>query len=280
MKATDLASFQNWMQAVVMHPEGVEAALAAPDAQRWIPLAAERVEDVVLPSAQLSGLDRIGIYARMYVLRLVECLEEDYRALRHALGGEAFDALARRYLADHPSTHYSLNQLGAALPGWLASRRGGFEHGDFLTELAVLERTIEEAFDAPRSTPLDAAALQSIAPDRFETLRLELGPDVRLLAFEHPVHAWYSAFREDAAPAIPAPRRTWLAVHRKEFVVWREPLTEPQHALLSALHEGLPLAAALERILPADDAEAEAIVGALHGWFQNWAGEGFFTACG
>src|SRR5438105_13495382 len=77
-----LVRTQRWMQAFILAPgEDDEQALRAETVQAEIP--AESALKLVLPSDTLTSLERVGVYREMYLIRLVEALENDYPAVRH-----------------------------------------------------------------------------------------------------------------------------------------------------------------------------------------------------
>ena len=116
-----LARMQRWLQAVIVHPGDADEALASPPAAAEVPRA--RVEDVVLPNAHLRGEERVAIYHGMYLLRMEEALQTDYPALQHFLGEDRFRDLVRDYVQVHPSRSFTLNHLGAHLPGFVRTAR-------------------------------------------------------------------------------------------------------------------------------------------------------------
>ena len=73
------------MLEVITHPQGVRTGLGSNEARELLPVAAGRLEDIVLPSSALSSEDRLGIYANMYFWRLVDVLTEDFPAVRYIL---------------------------------------------------------------------------------------------------------------------------------------------------------------------------------------------------
>src|SRR5260221_536979 len=117
-----LPRMQRWMQEVVVHPGEIAEAVASPSARKALGRAA--IEDVILPSRTLGPADRVGIYQGMYLMRMEEALESDYSALKHLLGGRAFSALVRDYVAAHPSVTYTLNRLGDHFPDFVATWPG------------------------------------------------------------------------------------------------------------------------------------------------------------
>lgn len=238
--------------------------------QEWLvgaitaPSEAPDVEAHVLPSHKQSARDRLHVYRHAYVARLIECLEDDYPAVFHALGKERADELCRAYIEAHPSTSFSLNVFGAKMPAFLRER------GErFAADLAALEWSIVEAIHAADAEAMAPDALAGIDPSDWGNVALEASPSLRLHQFDYPVNAYYQAFHGDEAPAIPEPEQTWVAVYRGGMKIWRMALTRGMFALLAPLARG----ASLEEAFEVDCGE-EADVGA---WFRQWTTEGFFS---
>ena len=112
----DLEQIRRWMQAVIVHPLGVEQGIASDDARQHVDVDAAGIERVVTRSKALSAVERLGIYGYAYYARLLECLKEEFPAVLHAVGEEAFDAFALGYLQKYPSRSYTLFELGANFP--------------------------------------------------------------------------------------------------------------------------------------------------------------------
>src|SRR5258708_989599 len=191
---------QRWFQAVVMHPDGVEAGADSDEAQRLIKLAPGQLERVITRSRALSAAERLAIYANAYHTRLLECLGEVYPMLKRALGQEAFDGFAFGYLQDYPSRSYTLNELGRHFPPYLQQTRPSAHDldsesthqdsavgdgallenwPDFLIDLARLEWAIYEVFDGPgvEGQPLlRFDQLSDISPERWAEVRLHPVP--------------------------------------------------------------------------------------------------------
>lgn len=282
-----LAQIQRWMQAVIMHPDGVLHGADSPEARTHLDVAGQ-IEQVIAPSRQLSGEERLAIYGRAYYARLLECMRSLYPCVAKTVGEEAFDDLALGYLQQHPSRSYTLDQLGFEFPQYLEETRPDRdEQGrptetwpDFLIELARLEWTIGEVFDGPgvEAAPLvSAEALLAIPPDRWPHARLACAPCLRLLALGFPLNDYYTALRDEEEPEPPAPEETCLALSRREWVVRRHALSRPQYELLGALLAGQPLGAAIELAANAASGELDNLAVELQRWFREWTAAGFFT---
>jgi hypothetical protein len=282
----DLERLQRWMQMVIMHPDGVEAGVAAPEARQLLDVKPEEAERVVTRSRSQVALDRLAIYHHAYFARLVECLREEFPVLLHALGDKAFDSFAIAYLQKYPSRSYTLNQLGACFPRYLEESRppakdSELDWPDFLIDLARLEWTYAEVFDGPGiegQPPLETAGLLELPEDHWPDARLVPVPCLRLLALRHPVQKYHSAVRRKKDPAIPRPCNTFLAVTRRDYVIRRYQLTRLQHVLLSALLAGRSVREAIEATAAVASPRRGRLTDHLHTWFRNWTAEGFFQA--
>jgi hypothetical protein len=268
--AASLAALEHWMQAVLTHPEGVVAGA------RGARSAGFAIESVVRPSRALTSRDRLEIYSTMIRLRLVDALAQDFPALRFALGPRRFEVLAVAYLAAHPSRHYSLNALGAHLASFVRSGAARIARAVFVSELAALERAVEEVFDERRSSVLREDELLNIPAERWSDVRLLPIPALRLIKTRYPVNAFYQAWRDGRAPAIPQRRTSWVAVYRKGSVVWRMDLDRARQRLLVELVNGATLESAIRTTLAARGVDASRARRKLGAWFRGWAAEGLF----
>jgi hypothetical protein len=288
----DLGQIQRWLQAVITHPGGASEGIQSDAAQQEVTLTPEDVERLILPSRQMSGLERLGIYADAYHARLVECFHEEFPALRHALGEETFDAFVFGFLQTYPSRSYTLGHLSAAFPGFLAETRPPGDDGDpssgdsseadwadFLVDLATLERAYSEVFDGPgdeNEPGLDVAALTAIGPDHLGDVVLVPAASLRLLTLRAPVHEYISAVRRHAEPLPPPAQPTWLAIWRRDYSVRREAITQCQSALLEAIVAGRPLGEAIAAAASIAADDPDALANDLNTWFSHWAAAGFF----
>ncbi len=262
--STPLGERQRWLFERVTEPE--EAYLAAHDV----------AEHVV--GGKLAPRERLGVYRHGYVARLLECLEDDYPALRHALGQQAFDELCRGFIRWHPPRSPSLNHYGAPLAAHCAERREPW--AGFAAELAALEWALVEAIHESEGQRLDGAALAQLSPEQWAHARLVPSPTLRLLDTQYPVGSYYQAYREGRARAeqVPALERSALAVCRRGLDVWRVRIELQLLPLLVALSAGTPLLAALESAASAAPGAPPASAEALQRAFRDWVACGLFSA--
>src|SRR5580698_4364311 len=73
----------------------------------------------IKPNDRLSSFERIEIYNRQYWFRLIDSFYGDFPGLRAILGRLKFNRLAKEYLTAHPSSSYTMRNLGRFLPGFV-----------------------------------------------------------------------------------------------------------------------------------------------------------------
>lgn len=262
-----LARTQRWMQAFIMAGGDHQEALQAPQVASEIP--PDLALGMVLPSATLAPIDRVGIYRNMYLARLGEALESDYPGLLRYLGEDGFYDLVSRYVDNFPSRSYTLNRLGDHLPDFIATL-DDLPKRDFLHDLAKLELALTEVFDADESPVLKPEVIAAVPPETWEKARLKPVAALRLLSFRYPVSAYLGAV--DGVHPFPVIRRknTWVAACRREYRVGRLDLERKAFDLLSSLCAGTPVGEAVVRHRVQETQ--------LFEWFRDWSAERFFQS--
>lgn len=272
--ALPLASTQAWMQAVLVHPDGVERGLSSREARGL--LAPEDAPRVIRERGDLTATERLQIYAGMYPLRMVEALRGDYPALAAFLGEECFETLVGEYVAAHPSRSFTLARLGDRLPEFVAGWGPGRCRG-LAVDIGRLEHAATAVFDAEDVPPLDSSVFRQVAAADHPHLRLVPAPAFRLVAVRPGAIDVLDAVLEGA----PVPRKTGrgrvtVVYYRQDFVVRRRTLGVFEGNLLASLNKGETFGAALESaaaISPGGFPSAKA----LSEWFEDWTRRGFFA---
>jgi hypothetical protein len=281
----ELDHVQQWMQAVIMYPGDIEEGVASAEARGHIDIGPGDLERVITRSRMLVAADRLRVYGNAYHARLLECLREEFAVLAHTLGPELFDEFATGYVQAYPSRSYTLHELGAHFPRFLAETCPAQDEGnrwaDFLIDLATLERVYSEVFDGPgvEGRPLlSAESLFAIPPEQWSDTRLICADGFRLVELRSAVHEYISAVRRKEDPVPPSPTTTLLAVHRRDYVVRRHLLTRPQFELLAALTSGLAIGEAIGQAADTVGWDSDGLLVDLPAWFRTWAAEGLFQA--
>ncbi|MBL9173621.1 MAG: putative DNA-binding domain-containing protein [Verrucomicrobiales bacterium] len=290
--ARGLREFQRRVAGLVMRPlaEGHRLDPAPIDGAPPEVVAAEWIR----PGPRLRPIERLEIYNRQYWFRLLECLEEDFPGLKAVLGSRGFSRLACEYLEAHPSTSFTLRNLGQHLVAFLGRHAGRRDaKWELSLDMARLEWAHVEAFDNAAGAPLEAAHLRSADP---RSLRLELQPHLRLVSLDHALDRVLirlrrnTGLRSEASQAkgvlssrkgrrltVPKSRRPiHVAVHRQAGSVYYKRLSKAQFTLLTSLGMGRSLSTACSEAFGSRTGPRHATL--LATWFRDWAALGWFVA--
>ena len=239
-----------------------------------------KAAEYVAPNDRLTSHERLEIYSRSYWYRVLDSLYDDFPGLRAILGDEAFHKLSLAYLTAHPSSSFTMRNLGCSLEEWLRSRRQytGGRHALAL-DMVRLEWAHIQAFDGPSSKPLEPEDLLELSPD----LRMSLQPYITLLDVHHPVDDLRIRVSRNpdvhgaASNAVTAPhhratkRRTvarrkspmFIAVHRFDESVYYRRIEPEAFRILTALQRGESIGTALDAGFEDQASVAK--------WFAMWA---------
>lgn len=275
-EAPQLDRIERWMHSVVTHPDGAKAGTKANSTQNNE--QALKLEQTVLPSDELTSLDRISIYANMYFWRLNEVISNEYPTVSHVLGEELFNKVVKNYVTHHPSTYYNLNRLSIKFPLYLLTEAKDIPHQEFVAAVATVERAMEDMFDERHVERIPIETLQRIPDEKWADIRLQFNPALCLLELDYPVNTYMTAVREDRHMDIPQPEKTFVVVYRCNYRVWRVDLDQDRYLLLSRLKDGETLGAALEACALLPDVDIDKLTANLGEWFKEWTAEEFF--CG
>lgn len=238
---------------------------------------ADEIRQQILPSATLTPAQRLGIYQRGYYARLLQCLEGQFRALRHALGEDLFRDFATEYLRAYPSHSPTLSELGARFSQWLAENRPDLHAAekepwiDFMIDLARYEWAVYLFFDklGHEGRPLATA----------ETPDVELVPQttLELHQFAFPVATYYHAIAAgEPDPPIPEAEDSHFVIVRKNYHIGILRLTAPQHQLLTSLIESQSIPESLMALATAHSLPLPHVQQAWENWKSPWCEAGLF----
>jgi hypothetical protein len=242
-------------------------------------------EGYIKPNDRLSSFDRLEIYNRQYWFRLTAALTEDFSALQAVVGSRKFDALVLAYLRENPSTSFTLRNLGAGLPEWLAGHPElSSRRHQLALDVARLEWAYVESYDGAAVDPVNESDLAHLSGES----RLSLQPHVQLLALKYPVDELVLAVHQ-AQPSIdimsnavverkqmdrislPTMRRsaTYIAVHRYENTVYYRRLDPEAYLLLYSIQQQLSLAEAITVAFAKSERKPEEHPGKIQEYFAH-----------
>jgi len=232
------------------------------------PVAPERIDACFAGTPDLPAVERVAIYADMYLWRLVEALRETFPKLVRHLGDERFAALAEDYLRRNPSEHHDVGQVGRRLPAFLR------EYPDparpDLADLAELEWARHRVFFAPPAAPVGPEAFAGLDPEAFTRTGLRLSPALEVLVLDHPAAPLWRALEDGVPPEPPSTGPSAVAVWRSGFDVFHAPLSLDEAVALEGARSGDSLAKICAAF--ADRADPAA---AAHQALSSWLAEGW-----
>ncbi len=270
-----LQTIQQWMQSVIEHPGSNDDAWRSAEAQRLLPF--EEAVELVRSSSALSSVDRIGVYRKMFFLRMTESMAIDYPAVRSFLGEDEFDRLiAEEYVRQFPSSSHTLNHLGRNFPEFF--RQSRHPHKDLLVDLARLELAVTNNMDAEELPLLTKETVAAVRPEQWSDVTLVPVAALEILSFDHTVHEYLDAVNDGAE--LPAIRRekSFVVVYRKSYRTFWDSLTEEQYTLLQSLITGVPFGTAIQSLADRFPGAEERLQGELFRWFNEWVSSGFFSS--
>lgn len=273
-----LADFQRWMVSVVTH--------FGTDDQAWnsdvatAELSHDRAFKNVLPSKTLTEYDRIGIYRRMYFLRMRDSLAVDFPSVLHLLGKPQFEELTEQYFTAHPSNSYTLNDTGLKFPSFMRSTT--LPDKEFIAQLAELELAISAVMEAPEVPPISAVDIAGIPPDAWDTAIFTAVEAFSLHEFAYPVHDYFCAV-EDKHNEFPniQPHPNFVYIHRSKFHTQHYALRAEEYRLLELLIQGTTLGEAFEavqQVFTNEQTNLEELQARISSRFQEWIMNGVFAA--
>jgi hypothetical protein len=248
------------------------------DMQRHLLGEESDVTAAIVDAPPLKPKDRLAIYRNAYQVRLIDALHDTYPVLHGLLGDEAWLALGEAYVAAHPSVFRSIRWYGRELADFMMHSPPYDE--PILSEVALLEWTLAEVFDAQDADALQRAALSAVGPAAWAGLTLELHPSLRRLHFSWNTAAVWKAMSNDETPPRPEPGVApvpWL-LWRRNLQNYFRSMTGVESAALDAALRGVnfgEICQALSALLP----EAE-IPAAAAGLLGTWADSGILVGIG
>jgi hypothetical protein len=210
-----------------------------------------------------------GVYRYAYSSRLVEAMRNDHKLLHIYLGDEMFDAMGHAYVAAYPSQHPNLRWFSASLPDFLKSAEA---YGKYpvLSDLAALEKALNDAFDAVEAPVVAVADMAGFAPEAWAGLTFKAHPSARRLDLSTNAAAVWLALKADEDPPEP------LSLEEPgRILVWRQDVTPVLHQLSAEeammwdeAASGIPFGVLCSMLATYDDPDGAAARGAgyLHGW--------------
>ncbi|WP_119304039.1 HvfC/BufC N-terminal domain-containing protein [Dongia deserti] len=226
---------------------------------------------VVRGNARESAETMFGVYRKAYWARLVEALGNDFPALNALMGDEAFDRMARAYIARNPSQHPSIRWAGRRLAEFLAGE-APYRDDPWFGDMARFDWALAFAFDAPDAPAAALADLAGMPPEFWGTIRLQFHPTLDHFGVSTPVDEARLRLLENADVTLDRQARCDRAI-----MVWRiaydlkfRAIDLLEHAALQAMQNGATFGDMCELVAQQVSPDAAPLRAAqiLQGWLE------------
>ncbi|MFO1125478.1 MAG: DNA-binding domain-containing protein [Methylocystis sp.] len=141
----------------------------------------------------------LDVYQSGYRLRLADFVSQDHPGLRAILGDEAFETLVDDYIDQRPSRDFNARFFTTGLPDFMRDSPTWRDDARAVS-MALFERAMVDAFDAPDTTPLAVQALAEFSPDDWPRLAFDFDPSLMLLELAFGTTASYGAAINEETP--------------------------------------------------------------------------------
>jgi hypothetical protein len=255
----ELLDIQKWMQSSLIDPKLENIDL---------------VDHYVSPSKTLTAHQRLAIYQRSYYSRLIECMREQFKALRHTLGDDLFDDFSRLYLKAKPSSSPSLADLGKDFPNFLNKTRPDKDNPelwiDFMIAMAQFECDLYRIFDQEGSEGKTLADKNTLN----ENLKLQKCFSIHTYPFD--VNTYYQQVAQKNNPEISRTNKIYIAFVRTNYQVYIINLTAIQYQFLESLQKGEAVLDILQRFSTESGLPINTINKEWLQWKNTWVEKGLF----
>jgi hypothetical protein len=183
-----------------------------------------------------------------------------------------FDEMGHAYVKARPSEHPNLRWFSQGLPEFLRSTEPYCNH-PVLSDLAALEKALNDAFDASEGPVLELAAMAAFAPEAWPDLKFRPHPSAARLHLSTNASAIWRALKNDETPpdatALDEPSR--LLIWRQDVTPMFRELPVEEAMMWDEAANGIPFGVLCEMLATYDDPNGAAARGAanLHGWITS-----------
>jgi hypothetical protein len=139
---------------------------------------------------------RLGLYRANVAAAISKALCAAYPVIQQVVGDEFFDALARAYQRDTPSTSGDLYDYGVEFSAFLST----FTHVQslpYLSDLACLEWAAHRAYGAGDAPDWDPTSLAIVSPEQRAAIRFVWAPGTTLVASAFPLARIWTIHQTD-----------------------------------------------------------------------------------
>lgn len=134
----------------------------------------------------------LHVYQSGYRVRLEGFFYEDHPGLHALLGDDAFEELIRAFISAHPPRDRNARWYTTGLPDFMREAPRWRDNGRAIS-MALFERAMVDAFDAPDAEPLTLQALAAFPPEDSARFVFDFHPSLIVLTLAGGTIAAYQA---------------------------------------------------------------------------------------
>lgn len=234
----------------------------------------ETIFDAIAAPHQSDVKGRLDVYRNAYYLRLLDILAEDFEVLQKRMGIEMFEAVVYDYLRAHPSSSYTVRDVGKKFPDFLNSLE---KISPEMIELARFEEALCQAALAEDVKPLTMVDLANVPADDWANVKLRLHPSVNLLLCEYNTLKFWRAIYDDKPYTITKlARPVCVCVWRKNYTSFFRALSHEEARLMVGIYDQCTFSDLCELML--EFFKEEEVVTWVSQYLQEWIFEEIFQA--
>lgn len=258
-----ITDIQNWMQAMLTQH--------VPVSHLDIP-----VHHIIKDSKRLSASQHLSIYRQSYIARLRSCMQSQFKCLAYALGESLFQDFADQYLDSHPSTSYTLNDLGKSFAVFLENTRPQDQEEEeenwpqFMIELAAFEYALSVAFDAQET---DVTLPNPNTPDDL----LTTAPQLLLFEHQFPICKFYLDFNVGLLPELPFSQKSHCGISRQHYKLGLFSIGPDQYYFLNSIKSGASIITAQDELISSFHFKREEFERVWPVWKSNFIASSFIV---
>ena len=243
MNTPNLEVIQHWIKDVLVGQGSLTDKIVENNKKTGIP-----IEALIKQKKGIAVERRLDIYASGYVLRLLECMQADFPALKAFLGAEVFELFAKAYIVTLPSSSWSLYDLGASFANFLKNTQPKTKERQLMLELpaqiALLERAKSQALLAKgtENEMLFEPNYLGLSFDWYQGSKILKTPDcLQLITLDYPIASLVDELIGDEALMYPEPQITYMAITRRSYRLLQLQLEPWQYQFLEGCQKGMTL---------------------------------------
>ena len=199
----------------------------------------------------------------------MDALRNDHELLHAYLGDEMFDEMGHAYVKAKPSHHPNLRWFSQGLPEFLKAT-APYSDYPVLTDLAALEKALNDAFDGTDGAVLTLADVAAFPPEKWNDLVFKPHPTASRLDLATNASAIWRALKNDETPpdAVATDEPMRLLVWRQDTTPMFRELSAEEAMMWDEATTGIPFGVLCAMLATYDDPDTAAARGAgfLHGW--------------